>query len=66
MTNEEVWAANQLFLDEAVAAGDEIILSQRVTDATKLSEGSGFRKVLEYLINKYNYHLNSDGTRMIK
>jgi hypothetical protein len=46
--------------------GDEIVLSQKVTDIRSLIEGSGFRKELEYLVNKYGYHLNEAGTKMVK
>jgi hypothetical protein len=39
---------------------------KRVNDITELPAGSGFRKELEYLAKGYKYHLNAEGTVMIK
>jgi hypothetical protein len=63
MSSAEQWAANQKFLDRAIARGDEIILSNPVK---KVSDVSGsLRKELDYLSEK-GFKLNKDGTRMIR
>jgi RHS repeat-associated protein len=63
MTSAEQWAANVKFLDRAIARGDKIILSNKVTDINKVT--GAFRKELDYLIEK-GYKLSSDGLEMIK
>ena len=63
MSAAEKWAANSKFLDEVVAAGDEIIFSKRV--AAISGEAGFFRKELEYLVEK-GYRLAADGLGMIK
>lgn len=63
MTAAEQWAANVKFLDQAIARGDKILLSNPVKDITKVT--GAFRKELEYLIEK-GFKLSSDGTQMIK
>ena len=63
MTPDERWAANQKFLDRAIARGDKIILSNIVNDINKVT--GSFRKELEYLIS-HRYQITSDGTQMIK
>ena len=48
MTEEEQWAANQEFLDEAIARGDTFQLSSPPEDA---QPGTGYYKEIEYLLN---------------
>jgi RHS repeat-associated protein len=63
MSEAERWAANQKFLDRMIARGDEIVLSNRVTD---INEVTGyFRKELDYLINN-GFKLSADGLRMVR
>lgn len=63
MTSAEQWAANVKFLDRAIARGDRIILSNKVTDLNKVT--GAFRKELDYLVEK-GYQLSADGLEMIK
>jgi hypothetical protein len=63
MSSAEQWGANVKFLDRAIARGDKIILSNKVTDISKVT--GAFRKELNYLIEK-GYKLSSDGLEMIK
>ncbi len=63
MTKAEQWAANQKFLDRAIARGDEFVLSNPVKSISDVS--GSLRKELEYLIER-GYRLNKSGTRMIK
>jgi RHS repeat-associated protein len=61
MSEAERWAANQQFLDAAIARGDVIILA---TPFQKAKEGSYFWKELQYLLKK-GYKPSEDGRRMI-
>lgn len=61
MSDNERWAVNQKFLDDAIARGDVFILSHSDEFATK---GSFFRKELDYLSEK-GYRLSEDGLRLI-
>jgi|GEM_PF-2534933 len=63
MTPLEQWAANARFLDDVIARGDDIILSNRVTDISQVT--GAFRKELEYLIQR-GYRLSHNGIRMIR
>jgi RHS repeat-associated protein len=63
MTADEQLAANIKFLDRAIARGDNIALSNKVTDISKVS--GGFRTELDHLVNN-GYELSSDGFQMIK
>ena len=63
MSASEQWAANQKFLDRAIARGDEILQSNRVTSIGDVS--GSLRKELEYLVQK-GFRLSEDGTKMIK
>ena len=47
MDDASRWAANQKFLDEAIARGDEIVLSSMLRHS-----GSWFERELEYLAGK--------------
>jgi hypothetical protein len=63
MSTAERWAANQKFLDEAIARGDRIILSNRILD---VNDATGtFRQELEYLLEN-GYKLSDDGLGLIK
>lgn len=63
MTKAEQWAANTKFLDRAIARGDKILLSNRLTS---ISEATGyFKKELQYLSDR-GYRLAKDGLSMIK
>jgi hypothetical protein len=66
MTQDEVWTANIKFLDEAVAAGNEIVLSKKITDLNQVTQGSGLWKELNHLIQEHGYHFSTDGTKMIR
>lgn len=61
MSPAEQWAANQKFLDRAIARGDDIRLA---TPAGQAREGSSYERELQYLTSK-GYRPSSDGTRMI-
>jgi hypothetical protein len=63
MGKAEQWAANQKFLDRAIARGDDFILSNPVKSISDVS--GSFRRELEYLIQR-GFRLNESGTRMIK
>jgi hypothetical protein len=63
MSDAERWAANQKFLDEVIKTGDEIILSDPVTDVTKVT--GYFRRELDYLISQ-GFRLSADGTRIMR
>lgn len=63
MSEVERWAANQKFLDRAIARGDEFILARRINNVAEVF--GAFRKELDYLTSK-GYRLSSDGSRMIK
>ena len=54
------WAANQKFLDRAIARGDEIILSNR-----NIRPGSSLQREVDYLL-KRGYELIRDAGRLVK
>lgn len=62
MSKEEQWAANKQFLDEAIARGDEIILSNSVNNVESVS--GSFRQELDYLIEQ-GFTFSDDGARLI-
>ena len=62
MSTTARWAANQKFLDRAIARGDEFILA---TPANLARAGSYFAQELEYLASK-GYSLSADGLRMLR
>lgn len=62
MSPTERWAANQKFLDRAIARGDDIVLA---TPLDKIRPGSYFARELKYLSSK-GYVPNADGTRLVK
>ncbi|MGB7606759.1 MAG: RHS repeat-associated core domain-containing protein, partial [Lutisporaceae bacterium] len=62
MTPTEQWAANQKFLDRAIAKGSEFNLA---TPIDKIHSGSYLQKEIEYLISQ-GYKLSSDGTKLVK
>lgn len=61
LSEGERWAANQAFLDQAVARGDQILLA---TPPNLARAGSYFARELEYLAGK-GYVPNADGTALI-
>jgi hypothetical protein len=61
MSDVERWAANQKFLDRAIARGDDVILA---TNAAAARAGSWFARELEYLATK-GYRVAEDGMKMI-
>jgi len=63
MSKAERYAMNMKFLDDVVAAGDQIIFSHRVSAIS--GEVGMFREELEYL-SKKGYHLAADGLGMVK
>jgi len=63
MSPAEQWAANQRFLDRAIARGDEFVLSNPVKS---IGEATGwFGRELRYLAD-HGYRLAEDGARMIR
>lgn len=62
MTKEEQWAANQKFLDRAIAKDAEFVLA---TPLDKVRPGSYLQKEIEYLLS-HGYKLSTDGTKLIK
>jgi RHS repeat-associated protein len=61
MSPEEQWAANQRFLDRAIARGSEV---QLATPAAAAREGSFYERELQYLQSR-GYTVGSGGTTMI-
>jgi hypothetical protein len=61
MSSVEQWAANQSFLNRAVARGAEIVLA---TPANMARAGSYFTRELQYLQSK-GFTLSGDGSRML-
>jgi RHS repeat-associated protein len=61
MSPEEQWAANQRFLDRAIARGSDFELA---TPAEAAREGSFYERELQYLTSK-GYSVGPDGTTMI-
>jgi hypothetical protein len=61
MTSAEQWAANVKFLDDAVARGDQFVLSN---SAKLAKQGTAFWKELQYLYSK-GYKAASDGMSLI-
>ena len=62
LSSAEQWAANQKFLDRAIARGDEIILSNPFPPS---KAGTALQKEVEYLLEK-GYELVDDGMRLIR
>lgn len=62
MTSLKQWAANQKFLDRAIARGSEFNLA---TPIDKVRPGSFLQKVIEYLMSQ-GYKLISDGAKLVK
>jgi RHS repeat-associated protein len=64
MPGPEKWAANQRFLDRAIARGDDIILA---TPLERLQPGQGayYKQELDYLFGK-GYVVSPDGRHLIK
>lgn len=63
ISQAEQWAANQRFLDRAIARGDDFILSNPVKS---IGEATGwFGRELQYLTEQ-GYKLTKDGARMIR
>jgi hypothetical protein len=62
MDDAERWAANEKFLDDVIARGDDIILS---TPAGKAFPNSFFDRELKYLAGQ-GFAPNADGTRMLQ
>ena len=56
------WAANQAFLDAAIASNAVIALGSNAANAV---EGTGFWQEIQYL-EAQGFQLSSDGTQMIK
>ncbi len=63
MSATEQWAANQKFLDRAIARGDDIVLSNPVRNINDVT--GSFRRELDYLIGN-GFRLSADGTRLIR
>jgi len=61
MSAEEQWAANQAFLDDAIAQGSEIHLA---TVANAAREGSFYERELQYMQAR-GYSVSSDGTMLV-
>jgi RHS repeat-associated protein len=61
LSDAERWAANQRFLDRAVARGDSIILA---TPITEMRLGSWYAREIEYL-RSLGYRPSCDGSRLL-
>lgn len=61
MSSAQQWAANERFLERAIARGDEIILS---TPAAAARTPSSFARELQYLFDR-GFTLADDGMRML-
>src|SRR5262249_31224313 len=61
MTFAEQWAANQKFLDRAIAAGATFVLATAKND---IRSGSWLAREVEYLL-QHGYEWNADATRLI-
>jgi RHS repeat-associated protein len=62
MSPAEQWAANQKFLDRAIAKGAEFVLA---TPLSAIRKGTFYEKEIQYLMSK-GYKLSSDGYKLIK
>jgi RHS repeat-associated protein len=62
MSESQRWAANQKFLDRAIARGGDFILDKPIKDIGSVS--GELRKELNYL-GQRGYQLSGDGSRMI-
>ena len=62
LSPEDQWAANQAFLDRAVAAGDDFVLA---TAPELAREGSFYAQELAYLLSQ-GYVPNVAGTALVK
>ena len=62
MSKAERWAANTKCLDEAIARGDDILLSHPITHVGEATRT--FKREVGYLMRK-GYDLADGGTRMI-
>jgi hypothetical protein len=63
MSPAEQWAANQAFLDEAIANGDTFQLATPLEDMTP---GSNFAQEAQYLTSpSIGYQLSADGTQLV-
>jgi hypothetical protein len=63
MSEGERWAANQKFLDRAIARGGDFVLDRPIKDISRIS--GTFRKELDYLSQR-GFELSKDGSRMIR
>jgi hypothetical protein len=63
MSEAQRWAANQKFLDRAMARGGDILLDKPIKDIGSIS--GQLRKELNYLSEK-GYELSKDGSRMVR
>src|SRR5262249_27045011 len=63
MSPAERWAANQKFLDRAIARGGDIMLDKPIKDISSVS--GELRKELNYL-GERGFELSRDGSRMIR
>jgi RHS repeat-associated protein len=63
MSEAERWAANQKFLDRAIARGGDIVLDKPIKDISAVS--GDLRKELNYLTQQ-GYRLSEDGSKMVK
>jgi hypothetical protein len=61
MSDAERWAANQRFLDRAIARGSEIRLASPVTPSNLTGY---YAREIEYLV-KQGYRISGDGLRML-
>jgi hypothetical protein len=63
MSPAEQWAANQKFLDRAIARGDDFLLSDPIRNVDNVT--GAFRQELDYLISN-GFRLSPDGTRLVR
>jgi hypothetical protein len=63
MTEAEQWAANQKFLDRAIARGDDIVLATPITARTPPT--GYYAREIDYMLSQ-GYKVSPDGKRLIK
>jgi hypothetical protein len=61
MSPAQRWAANQKFLDDLVARGDQAVLTTRVG---RVTVGSTLEREIQYLLNR-GYQIVDDGWRLV-
>jgi hypothetical protein len=64
MTSEELWAANQKFLDRVITRGDNVRLSTNAF-SQNAKQGKYLQREIDYLL-QHGYRITDDGWWIIK